>query len=64
MLGKTGLAVGMLRPAGIAEMEGARVDVVSEGDYVEAGTSVRVVQVDGNRVVVRKMSAGGGGTPS
>jgi membrane-bound serine protease (ClpP class) len=42
-----------LRPAGVAEFEGRRVDVVSEGAFVAAGTPVRVVAVEGSRIVVR-----------
>jgi membrane-bound serine protease (ClpP class) len=53
-LGKRGVAETALRPAGIARMEGARVDVVTDGEYVEAGEPVEVVRVDGNRIVVRR----------
>jgi membrane-bound serine protease (ClpP class) len=54
-LGRTGTAVSPLRPAGIAEIDGARVDVVSEGGFVDAGTSITVIRVDGNRIVVRPL---------
>jgi membrane-bound serine protease (ClpP class) len=54
-LGKTGRASSPLRPAGIADIEGRRVDVVSDGDHIDAGQLVKVVQVDGNRVVVRRL---------
>jgi membrane-bound serine protease (ClpP class) len=53
-LGKTGIAISPLRPAGIAEFEGARVDVVSDGDFVDAGSTIVVTRVDGNRIVVRR----------
>lgn len=42
-----------LRPAGIADVEGERVDVVTEGGYIKAGTLVRIVRSDGYRHVVR-----------
>ena len=45
----------LLRPAGIAEIEGERVDVVSDGEFIEAGDSIAVVRVDGNRIVVRRL---------
>ncbi len=48
-----GTAVTPLRPAGTAEFAGDRVDVVSEGGFIPAGTHVRVVLVEGGRVVVR-----------
>src|SRR5688572_1113179 len=53
-LGRTGTALSPLRPAGIAEIDGARVDVVSDGGFIDAGTSIEVTRVDGNRVVVRR----------
>jgi membrane-bound serine protease (ClpP class) len=53
-LGKRGRTTSPLRPAGIAEIEGERVDVVSEGEMIEPGTPVEVARVDGNRIVVRR----------
>lgn len=55
MLGATGKALTMLRPSGIALFGDDRVDVVSEGEFVPAGTEIRVVGVEGNRIVVRKI---------
>jgi len=55
-LGKRGHAASALRPAGIAEIEGERVDVVSDGALVEPGTPIQVIHVDGNRIVVRQLS--------
>ena len=52
-LGKQGTAVSPLRPAGIADIEGKRVDVVSEGEWIDATTPIEVIRVDGNRIVVR-----------
>lgn len=54
-LGKTGIAVTVLRPAGAAEIDGKRLDVVTQGEYLEAGTPVEVLRVEGNRIVVRKI---------
>jgi len=54
-LGKTGRASTPLHPAGIAEIDGERVDVVSTGEPIDAGEAIRVVRVDGNRVVVRSL---------
>jgi membrane-bound serine protease (ClpP class) len=53
-LGRTGTALSPLRPAGIAEIDGARVDVVSDGGFIEAGAAIEVIRVDGNRIVVRR----------
>ena len=52
MVGKMGVAESPLRPAGIATIGGRRVDVVTRGVHVDAGTTVRVVKVEGNRVIV------------
>ncbi|MFU8770379.1 MAG: NfeD family protein [Desulfotignum sp.] len=49
---KTGVAVTDLRPSGTALIEGKRLDVVTNGDYVDAGTRIRVTGVAGNRIVV------------
>ncbi len=55
-LGKRGRASSTLRPAGIAEFDGRRVDVVSEGELIDAGQSIEVIRVDGNRIVVRPIT--------
>jgi membrane-bound serine protease (ClpP class) len=55
-LGRAGVALSPLRPAGVAEIDGSRVDVVSEGGFVGAGAAIEVTRVDGNRVVVRERS--------
>ncbi len=56
-LGRTGVTVSPLRPAGIADIDGSRVDVVSDGGFIEAGVPVVVTRVDGNRIVVRRIEA-------
>jgi membrane-bound serine protease (ClpP class) len=53
LLGRTGTAVSYLRPAGIAEFDGRRFDVVTEGDFVPEGTPVKVVRVEAQVIVVR-----------
>ena len=50
---KIGRVVAPLRPSGIAEFEGRRVDVITEGMMVDVGTWVKCVEVRTNRVVVR-----------
>jgi membrane-bound ClpP family serine protease len=56
LLGKTGVALTMLRPSGFAELDGQREDVVSEGEIIPAGSKVQVIHVEGSRVVVRKIT--------
>lgn len=52
--GATGVVEATLRPAGTARIGDRRVDVISRGEMIEAGTSVKVVEVLGNRVVVAR----------
>lgn len=54
-LGKQGRVLSVLRPAGIAEIDGERVDVVSDGLLIEPGARIEVTRVDGNRIVVRRV---------
>jgi len=53
LVGKSGVAFTQLRPSGTALINGNRVDVVTEGGLLEKGASVKVVAVEGMRVVVR-----------
>lgn len=62
MVGRTGLTTTPLRPAGVVEIDGQRLDVVTEGEFVAAGTAVRVLYVQGNRVVVATDGSAGGGS--
>ncbi len=52
LLGKTGFAVTILRPVGIAEIDGKRVEVVSDGKFIQPGSEIKVIKVEGMRVVV------------
>lgn len=54
LLGRRGTSLSPLRPAGIATIDGERVDVVSEGGYIDAGEPVVVSAVEGHRIVVRR----------
>ncbi len=53
LTGSVGTALSDLRPAGVARFGSARVDVVTEGDYVPSGSRIKVLRVEGNRVTVR-----------
>lgn len=53
-VGKSGHALSPLRPSGTAEIEGRRVDVVTNGEFLAAGTPLTVVRAEGARVVVRQ----------
>ena len=54
-VGREGTALTTLRPAGIAEIEGVKLNVTSDGEFVPEGETVTVTRVEGNRImVVRK----------
>jgi membrane-bound serine protease (ClpP class) len=55
LVGLTGRTLTPLRPAGVAEIEGTRVDVVSEGGFVAQATAITVVATEGTRIVVRPL---------
>lgn len=55
LLGQRGVAATMLRPTGIAEFAGDRVDVVSDGGFIDSGQPVRVVAIESYRVVVEPL---------
>lgn len=56
LLQQTGTALTNLRPSGTAVINGRRVDVVTEGAMVPRGSSIRVIGVEGMRVVVRAIA--------
>ena len=57
LLHQEGTARTPMRPSGKAEFSQRVVDVLSDGEAIEAGTRVRVVEVAGNRVVVRAVGS-------
>ena len=52
-LGKEGVTTTVLRPTGMAEFDGVRLNVVSEGEFIQSGTRVQIVRVEGSRILVR-----------
>jgi membrane-bound serine protease (ClpP class) len=53
-VGRQGNALTDLRPAGIAVINGKRVDVVTRGEYLEKDSAIIVTAVTGNQIIVRK----------
>jgi membrane-bound serine protease (ClpP class) len=60
LLGGSGTALSFLRPAGVATFGGVRVDVLTEGEFIPAGTPIRVTRVEGARIFVRALPDSGG----
>ena len=53
LIGKQGVAGSLLRPAGVGEFDGVRLDVVTESEYIQRGTPIEIIDVQGRRIVVR-----------
>lgn len=53
-VGKSGKAISLLRPAGTCDFDGVRLDVVTEGDFIDEGSNVKIIKVEGRRIVVAK----------
>lgn len=52
--GRTGVAYSLLRPAGVALIDGEHVDVLTGGPFLPAGTPIRVTRVEGARIFVER----------
>lgn len=55
LLGKKGRTRSVLRPAGIGDFDGVRLNVVTEGSFIERDCPIEIVRVDGSRIVVREI---------
>ena len=51
--GREGVTATALRPIGVAEFDGVRLNVVTEGEFIDRGATVRVIRVEGGRIIVR-----------
>lgn len=52
---KEGVAITPLRPAGTADIDGVRLDVLTQGEFIEKGSPVKVTSIQGKKIlVVRK----------
>ena len=56
LVGKYGTAITDLRPAGTALVGDERIDVVSESEWISAGTPVKILSAEGYRHIVRSVS--------
>ncbi len=54
-LGREGITTTVLRPTGMAEFDGVKLNVVADGEYMPKETKVKISKVDGPSVVVRKL---------
>ena len=52
-VGRKGVTMSVLRPAGIGDFDGVRLNVVTEGGFIEKDVPIEIIRVDGTRIVVR-----------
>lgn len=53
-LGRQGQAITDLRPSGVANINGTRLDVVTRGEYIKTQTQIIVIAVRGNQIIVKQ----------
>lgn len=53
-VGRQGTAYTILRPTGVGEFDGVRLNVLTDGEFIGEGTSIEVTRVEGNRIFVRE----------
>ena len=53
MIGRIGIATTALRPSGIADFDGIRLDVLSDGEFIKKGDRVKVQRVEGLKIIVK-----------
>lgn len=54
LVSKKGETLSVLRPAGIGDFDGVRLNVVTEGGFIDKGQPVEIVRVEGSHIVVRQ----------
>lgn len=54
LLNKEGEAATDLRPTGVGRIDGVNLDVISEGKYIPRGTKIRIIKVEGSRLIVEE----------
>jgi len=52
LIGKEGIAITPLRPSGIAEVNDKKLNVITRGEYVDSNTKIKVISIEGNKIVV------------
>lgn len=56
LLGKKGVATTDLRPSGSIDIDGVKLDVISDGEYIPSGTKVEIFKVSGVKLLVKKVT--------
>ena len=57
LTGKEGIAITPLRPSGIVEVNGKKLNALTLGEYVDSNTKIKIISVEGNKIVVEAVNA-------
>jgi membrane-bound serine protease (ClpP class) len=55
LIGLEGISTTILRPAGIGDFQGRKLDVVTDGEFIPKGTPIKITHVEGFRIIVKKL---------
>jgi membrane-bound ClpP family serine protease len=55
LLGKKGVAITDLRPSGSVDIDGVKLDVIANGEYISSGSKVEIYKVNGVKLLVKKV---------
>lgn len=55
LISKEGIAVSELRPSGFIDIDGKRIDALSDEGYISKGTAVKIVKIEGSKIFVRRI---------
>jgi len=55
LLSTEGVAISSLHPGGYAEINGQRIDVITQGEMIDCNKAIKVIEIEGNRVVVAEI---------
>ncbi len=58
LIGREGVCLNTLRPSGNANFDGTKLDVVSSGEFIQRGRRVRIIGVEGIRIMVEEIGDG------
>jgi len=54
--GKEGIAITPLRPSGIVEVNGKKLNALTRGEYVDSNSKIKIISVEGNKIVVEAVN--------
>jgi len=56
LTGKEGIVITPLRPSGIVEVNGKKLNALTRGEYVDSNTKIKIISVEGNKIVVEAVA--------